>query len=279
MQDRHENCKPNFVEEFIELYKSFPCLWHRKSSEYEQQKQRAYDALVQKYREVDPQANKETVKRKINALRTGYRKQLRRLNRPSRAAGSSSSSNNNSDAQRQPTWWYFQLFDFLDDYPSWLKQNGRQEQSQQAHMSQDSEVEQADDIDDSLEQQQQQQQHTINSQWTESCSSGSQHQFQPLTTAQRRSTASAWVSGEQELDELVDQKLNDFLQHDPSAVYGKHVANKLRSLNELQNKFAQKLINDIIFEAEMGSLSRDCTLEGLTGVEPNDSQRNSLTHH
>uniref|UniRef100_A0A182MSG9 MADF domain-containing protein n=1 Tax=Anopheles culicifacies TaxID=139723 RepID=A0A182MSG9_9DIPT len=67
---RYENCKPKFVKEFIELYKSFPCLWHQQSKQYEHQKQKAYEALVQKCREVDPLASMETVKRKINALRT-----------------------------------------------------------------------------------------------------------------------------------------------------------------------------------------------------------------
>uniref|UniRef100_A0A182K1Y8 MADF domain-containing protein n=1 Tax=Anopheles christyi TaxID=43041 RepID=A0A182K1Y8_9DIPT len=263
MQDKHETCKPNFVEEFIELYKSFPCLWHRKSNEYEQQKQRAYDALVQKYREVDPQANKETVKRKINALRTGYRKQLRRLNRPSRAG--------TSNSQRQPTWWYFQLFDFLDDYPSWLKQDGRQVDSTHV-VSQESDEELTDDIEGSLGQQQ----HTTSSQWNESCSSSSQQHSEPTETAQRR-TGSASARNEYEVEEVMDQKLNDFLQHDPSIVYGKHVANKLRSLNDMQNKFAQKLINDIIFEAEMGSLTRDCTLAGMTNVDSHILVREVIT--
>lgn len=61
--------------------------------------------------------------------------------------------------------------------------------------------------------------------------------------------------------------LNSFLENDSSLVYGKHIANKLRTVSALQNKFAQKLINDIVFEAEMGSLTRGCTLAGMDNAE------------
>uniref|UniRef100_A0A182W0U3 MADF domain-containing protein n=1 Tax=Anopheles minimus TaxID=112268 RepID=A0A182W0U3_9DIPT len=246
---RYENCKPKFVKEFIELYKSFPCLWHQQSKQYEHQKQKAYAALVQKYREVDPQASKETVKRKINALRTGYRKQLKRLNRPSKAG-----------TNRQPTWWYFELFHFLDDYPQWLKQEERVESTNLESQNMDNvEYENySDDGDGSkgMDDVYESASPRHAAQWTESCSSGSQGPSQPIG-----------IKTDDDLEALVKQKLNTILQNDPSIVYGKHVAHKLRSLGEQQNKFAQKLINDIIFEAEMGSLSRSSTLVGMDGNE------------
>ncbi len=40
-------------------------------------------------------------------------------------------------------------------------------------------------------------------------------------------------------------------------VYGKHVAHKLRGLKGDQVTFAQKLMNDVLFEAELGMLTRD----------------------
>lgn len=54
-------------------------LWKVKSSEYSDRnlKNDAYKVLVKKYKEVDPKANKEIVKKKINSLRTSYRKQLK----------------------------------------------------------------------------------------------------------------------------------------------------------------------------------------------------------
>uniref|UniRef100_A0A182NRF2 MADF domain-containing protein n=1 Tax=Anopheles dirus TaxID=7168 RepID=A0A182NRF2_9DIPT len=208
-----DNCEPKFVEEFIALYKSFPCLWRPMSKVYADQKRRAYDALVQKYREVDPHATSITVKRKINALRTGFRKQLRRLNRKS--------------VERKPTLWYFHLFDFLDDYP-------RADESDQV---------------EGLE------------------SQGSDEEYDGSDDSLRHSSLECTTQRVQELEELVEERLHSFLENDSSLVYGKHIANKLRTVSALQNKFAQKLINDIVFEAEMGSLTRGCTLAGMDNAE------------
>ncbi|KAL7634867.1 UNVERIFIED_CONTAM: hypothetical protein RMT77_015244 [Armadillidium vulgare] len=46
-------------------------------------------------------------------------------------------------------------------------------------------------------------------------------------------------------------------QDDPQDIYGKHIANKLRALQGYQRTLAEKLINDVLFEAEMGTLTRD----------------------
>ena len=56
--------------------------------------------------------------------------------------------------------------------------------------------------------------------------------------------------------ELVGKKLNSLQQEDSFDVFGKHIANKLRSVNRQQNIFAQKLINNVLFEAEMDTLTR-----------------------
>jgi hypothetical protein len=40
-------------------------------------------------------------------------------------------------------------------------------------------------------------------------------------------------------------------------VYGRHIAHKLRGLKGKQNVFAQKLINDVLFEEEMEALTED----------------------
>jgi hypothetical protein len=62
--------------EFIEVYRSLPALWQVKSNEYCDRNKRneAYDILVAKYQEVAPNADVETVRKKINSLRTNYRK-------------------------------------------------------------------------------------------------------------------------------------------------------------------------------------------------------------
>ncbi|KAJ8912036.1 hypothetical protein NQ315_000529 [Exocentrus adspersus] len=69
-----------FMIEFIELYKSFPCLWKIKSKEYSDRdaKSQAYDILVEKMQTVDKSANRETVVKKINSMKTTYRKEFKK---------------------------------------------------------------------------------------------------------------------------------------------------------------------------------------------------------
>lgn len=60
-----------------------------------------------------------------------------------------------------------------------------------------------------------------------------------------------------EIMNLVEEKLKTYQSEDPFCVYGKHVANKLRCLDNEQRIYAEKLINDVIFVAELEELSND----------------------
>ncbi|CAD7078408.1 unnamed protein product [Hermetia illucens] len=70
-----------FLIEFIELYRSFTCLWLVKSKEYSDRNKKdlAYIELVKKFKEFDPSADRNTVVKKINALRTVYKKELSKV--------------------------------------------------------------------------------------------------------------------------------------------------------------------------------------------------------
>lgn len=56
---------------------------------------------------------------------------------------------------------------------------------------------------------------------------------------------------------LAVEKLKALQSEDSFDVYGKHIAHKLRALQGNQHVFAQKLINDVLFEADMEALTRD----------------------
>lgn len=43
-------------------------------------------------------------------------------------------------------------------------------------------------------------------------------------------------------------------------IVGKNVAAKLRQLPPTQRIFAERLINEVLFEAQLGTLTRDCRL-------------------
>lgn len=58
----------------------------------------------------------------------------------------------------------------------------------------------------------------------------------------------------------IGEKLQS-LQEDSFDRFGKHVADRLRAVAGDQVKFAMKLIGDVLFEAEMVSLNRNCKID------------------
>lgn len=59
----------DFLTEFIELYRENQCLWKIKSKDYSnrQLKEAAYKLLINKLKEVDENATKDCVTKKINS--------------------------------------------------------------------------------------------------------------------------------------------------------------------------------------------------------------------
>lgn len=62
--------------------------------------------------------------------------------------------------------------------------------------------------------------------------------------------------------QIVSKKLTSMKGDDTYDIFGKYVADRLRKINQEQYKFAQKLIGDVMFEAEMDSLNRYCKITG-----------------
>ena len=56
------------IEDFIEIYKTEPCLWRVKSMDYHDRAKRddAYANLIDKLKESEPNADKAAVAKKIN---------------------------------------------------------------------------------------------------------------------------------------------------------------------------------------------------------------------
>ncbi|KAF5280657.1 hypothetical protein FQA39_LY05305 [Lamprigera yunnana] len=90
------------LEEFIEIYRSEPSLWQIKSNEY-------HDRFVTKLKEIEPDANKSSVIKKINNFRSTVRKQKKKRDM-------SMKSGAGTDNVYSPKLWYFDLFDFRGDH-------------------------------------------------------------------------------------------------------------------------------------------------------------------
>lgn len=66
----------------------------------------AYSKLREKLKEIEPQADIRLVKKKINVLRSGYRRELKKIR-------DTFASRTSEEYEYEPTLWYFSDIDFL----------------------------------------------------------------------------------------------------------------------------------------------------------------------
>lgn len=94
------------LEDFIKAYRSQPCLWAVKNKEYHNKDRKAvaYNKLLEVYINVDPNANRETIIKKINGMRTNYRKEKKKVEEFS-----------SMGSIYVPQLWYYESLKFLDD--------------------------------------------------------------------------------------------------------------------------------------------------------------------
>ena len=76
-----KEAEKKFLIEVLGVYRTLPALWRIKSDDYSNRdkKAKAYDILLQKYREHFTSATLEDLKKKINNLRTNFRNELQKM--------------------------------------------------------------------------------------------------------------------------------------------------------------------------------------------------------
>ena len=104
----HTIVNKEFWREFIHSYRSLPELWKVKSDVYKNRnlKDAGYDKLVEKLREIEEDADRDMVRKKINGLRTAYRRELKKIT-------DSTKSGIGTDDVYVPSLWYFDDLHFL----------------------------------------------------------------------------------------------------------------------------------------------------------------------
>lgn len=87
-----------FLLEVINVYRSLPALWDNKCKDYSNRikKNEQYDEYKERY----PNADRKALVNKINALRTNFRKECRRIK-------NSEKSDAGTNKVLEPTLWYF----------------------------------------------------------------------------------------------------------------------------------------------------------------------------
>ncbi|KAK9696758.1 Alcohol dehydrogenase transcription factor Myb/SANT-like [Popillia japonica] len=102
--------QPNFMQEFISLYRNHKCLWKIKDAAYVNRalRAKAYQELLDLYKTVDVKATVESVKNKINNMRSAFTKELKRV-KISKKSGTS------PDETYTPSLWYYDSLLFTAD--------------------------------------------------------------------------------------------------------------------------------------------------------------------
>ncbi|XP_066152069.1 uncharacterized protein [Euwallacea fornicatus] len=217
-----------FVIEFLQLYREYPALWKIKSTEYSDRnlKDNAYKVLIEKYKEIDPKADKETVKKKINSLRTNYRKELTKVK-------ASYKSGTNTDDIYVPALWYFNELNFLQD-----QYIPKDECS--AIISQNEEEGIIDVLVDIHEQ-------NVSEERRRNVKD------RPKPNIQRPPGKKQLINPQRELLNLA----RDYLQRsDEYEHLGITWANELKKMSPDQQIQAKKAIHDILYEGQLGTLHR-----------------------
>jgi hypothetical protein len=98
----------NFLLEFIELFRQEECLWKVKSKDYynRSKKDASYRTLIGKVQEAEPDATRDTVVKKINNLRSAFRKEHKKVLK-SQVSGAG------AEKVYAPRLWYYNQLLFL----------------------------------------------------------------------------------------------------------------------------------------------------------------------
>ncbi|XP_076033981.1 uncharacterized protein LOC143020919 [Oratosquilla oratoria] len=232
-----------FWREFLELYRGLPALWKVKSDDYKnrQLKGECYNTLVEKLKEIDPSATRGMVTKKINAFRSNYRRELKKVLE-------SEQSGAGADDVYKPSLWYFKDLKFLWDQDRVSIIDNEKEENCHEDSLDDPEPDPYHD-DGSLEPEQKE-------------AISLNKKIKTDVEAKRSELLSLSCSLLDRCDDAVD-------------VLAKSWAQEFRNLSEDQQIYARKGINDILFEGRLGTLHRhsvkinENSIEQGKGSSPN----------
>ncbi|XP_076295466.1 uncharacterized protein LOC143216377 [Lasioglossum baleicum] len=237
-----------FWLEFIKAYRELPALWKVKSDSYKNRnlKTEGYNVLVEKLKSILPEANREVVKKKINALRTNYRRELKKIKDSSRPG-------TGTDEIYVPTLWYFNDIDFLRDQVTVVAGT--------CTLNYDNSEDEDSDNNETTSPQED--------------TPSRKRRVIPDDTPQRKIVRKTEVVQDErnELLSLARDRLRS--SNDDADILGKAWALDYKQLKPDQQLFAKKAINDILFEGRLGTLHRYSVVIN----DPQTSRSSSTVSH
>ncbi|GBP09543.1 hypothetical protein EVAR_76553_1 [Eumeta japonica] len=222
----------DIMEEFINIYRNEPCFWKIKSTDYHHRdkKNAAYNKLIEQYRKLEPNANRDVVVKKFNALGTNYRKEKRNVEESTRSGAGTSEV-------YEPTLWYYELLKFLDENQGTLRFSRTNIDEIESSQESESALHSQDMHDNTSE-----------------IDSTSQQTSSRARPPKRKTTDATDLSNEV-LHSVNEHFKRPLLKDDRFDIFGKNIAIKLRELPKQQRLIAEKIINETLFQAEMGNLT------------------------
>ncbi|CAH2245474.1 jg8719 [Pararge aegeria aegeria] len=212
-----------FLLQCIRLYRDLPALWNVKSKVYHvrAKKDMAYKILLRKYREWFPEATRDDLKRKFNALRTNYRKELRKQMEALKS---------DTDPVYEPSLWYYKELAFLDE-----------KKETDSHVTTDGTVILDDDEGPNIES------HASTSAMRDSTP-------RDMTPRPVKKKHQHNLHDDQKLMNLENENLSD--RKDEYYHWAMACAADLRKMERTQQLFAKKAIAEILMEGQLGELNR-----------------------
>lgn len=229
--------------EFIDIYRENPCLWNMKLKAYSNKvkKSAAYELLVEKLRERESNADREMVAKKINNLRSSFRKEVKKVE-------SSMESGASEDELYKPSLWYYDRLLFLkgQEFPQQPISNVKEEAASPSDVNSEADNLFIDDHDDPV---------------VGPPLSTYQPPVKPVVVGKKRRQDSC-----DNILSVIGERLQSSRVEDEFDIVVMNLGNKLRRLSREQQLFAERLMIEVLCEGELGNLNRHSKII----IEPED---------
>ncbi|XP_044750573.1 uncharacterized protein LOC123310925 [Coccinella septempunctata] len=96
--------------DFFECLRDLPELWKVKSDVFKDRnkKNRGWDTLLEVYKKIDPNAHIDSLKKRVNNIKSTYRRELKKVEQSKRSGAG-------AEDEYIPNLWYYDKVDFLRD--------------------------------------------------------------------------------------------------------------------------------------------------------------------
>ncbi|RVE45129.1 hypothetical protein evm_010238 [Chilo suppressalis] len=206
----------------------------------------ALDKLLSKYKEIDAEANRDAVLKKINSLRTAYQKERKKVEESKRSGAG-------ADAVYVPKLWYYKELSFINDQNVARTSVSNVDENEESADEEQQIEQQHLDIDNNSQPNEILIQPNEESDNDGSVAGNSARRPKP----KRKNEDNLVNSVLQSVNDHFKRPRDEVRKEDRHDIYCKSIASKLRDLPRQQRMLAEKLMNDVLFEAEWGNLTLD----------------------